>query len=54
MYVYTPAGYDRAEISCSLPAAGAGGDEDAWNNMGRASVIMDNLIASGKASRCWS
>ena len=28
---------------------GAGGDEDAWNNMGRASVIMDNLIAANKA-----
>src|SRR5581483_6067679 len=27
---------------------GAGGDEDAWNNLGRTSVIMDNLIAAAK------
>jgi len=51
MYVYTPAGYDAGNQK--YPALyllhGAGGDEDAWNNMGRASVIMDNLIAAGKA-----
>lgn len=28
---------------------GMGGDEDAWNELGRASVILDNLIAEGKA-----
>ena len=28
---------------------GGGGDEDAWTVMGRATVIMDNLIAAGKA-----
>jgi enterochelin esterase family protein len=28
---------------------GGGGDEDAWTTMGRATIIMDNLIASGKA-----
>jgi len=28
---------------------GAGGDEDAWTNMGRTPEIMDNLIAKGKA-----
>lgn len=28
---------------------GAGGDEDAWVTMGRANIIMDNLIAAGKA-----
>ena len=27
-----------------------GGDEDAWTNMGRATVIMDNLIAAGKTA----
>jgi len=51
MYVYTPAGY--ASGNQKYPVLyllhGAGGDEDAWNNMGRASVIMDNLIAAGKA-----
>src|SRR6202012_4498882 len=28
---------------------GAGGDEDAWMTMGRANIILDNLIAAGKA-----
>ena len=28
---------------------GAGGDEDAWFTLGRANMIMDNLIAQGKA-----
>jgi enterochelin esterase family protein len=51
MFVYTPPGYEggaqRYPVLYLLH--GAGGDEDAWNNMGRASVIMDNLIAAGKA-----
>jgi enterochelin esterase family protein len=51
MYVYTPAGYDTGNQKYPVLYLlhGAGGDEDAWNNMGRASVILDNLIASGKA-----
>jgi len=51
MYVYTPAGYDtgKQKYPVLYLLHGAGGDEDAWNNMGRASVILDNLIASGKA-----
>jgi enterochelin esterase-like enzyme len=51
MYVYTPAGYDKTtdRYPVLYLLHGAGGDEDAWNNMGRASVIMDNLIASKKA-----
>jgi enterochelin esterase family protein len=28
---------------------GGGGDEDAWLTMGRANIILDNLIAAGKA-----
>ena len=28
---------------------GGGGDEDAWVTMGRANIILDNLIAAGKA-----
>jgi enterochelin esterase family protein len=28
---------------------GGGGDEDAWLTMGRANIILDNLIAQGKA-----
>lgn len=50
-YVYTPAGYEGG--SQKYPVFyllhGAGGDEDAWTNMGRAAQIMDNLIALGKA-----
>ncbi len=50
MTVYTPAGYDRGK---SYPVLylmhGAGGDENAWSELGRAAQIMDNLIATGKA-----
>jgi hypothetical protein len=55
MYVYTPAGYDTGQQRYPVLYLlhGAGGDEDAWNNMGRASVIMDNLIAAGKAKPMW-
>jgi len=51
MYVYTPAGYESSGQTYPVLYLlhGAGGDEDAWNNMGRASVIMDNLIAAGEA-----
>jgi len=51
MYVYTPAGYaiGNQKYPVLYLLHGAGGDEDAWNNMGRASVIMDNLIAAGRA-----
>ncbi len=51
MYVYTPPGYETGKLRYPVLYLlhGAGGDEDAWNNMGRASVIMDNLIAAGKA-----
>jgi enterochelin esterase family protein len=51
LYVYTPPGYDKTaeRFPVLYLLHGAGGDEDAWNNMGRASVIMDNLIAAKKA-----
>jgi enterochelin esterase-like enzyme len=51
MYVYTPPGYDKTteKFPVFYLLHGAGGDEDAWNNMGRASVIVDNLIAAKKA-----
>jgi enterochelin esterase family protein len=51
MYVYTPPGYDKTtqRFPVLYLLHGAGGDEDAWNNMGRASVIMDNLIAAKKS-----
>jgi enterochelin esterase family protein len=52
MYIYTPPGYDR-DTKTKYPVLyllhGAGGDEDAWTTLGRAPVILDNLIAQGKA-----
>lgn len=50
-YVYTPAGYEGGtqKYPVFYLLHGAGGDEDAWTNMGRAAQIMDNLIAQGKA-----
>jgi enterochelin esterase family protein len=51
VYVYTPSGYEKADKKYPVfyLLHGAGGDEDAWTNMGRAAQIMDNLIAQGKA-----
>ena len=51
MTVYTPAGYedstDRYPVLYLLH--GMGGDEEAWSTLGRATQILDNLIAQGKA-----
>jgi enterochelin esterase-like enzyme len=51
MIVYTPPGYE--ESTTRYPVLyllhGSGGDEEAWPAMGIANVIMDNLIAQGKA-----
>jgi len=51
MYVYTPPGYatSNARYPVLYLLHGGGGDEDAWTVMGRANIIMDNLIAQGKA-----
>lgn len=51
MYVYTPPGYDSSKDSYPVLYLlhGAGGDEDAWTSLGRANLILDNLIAAGKA-----
>jgi enterochelin esterase family protein len=51
MYVYTPPGYEANQNRYPVLYLlhGGGGDEDAWVTMGRANVILDNLIASGKA-----
>ncbi|MBO4964873.1 MAG: esterase [Muribaculaceae bacterium] len=52
MTVYTPAGYDDSD-SKRYPVFyllhGMGGDENAWSELGRASYILDNMIASGDA-----
>ena len=50
-YVYTPPDYDRG--SKHYPVLylqhGAGEDEHGWGEQGHAGLIMDNLIAEGKA-----
>jgi enterochelin esterase-like enzyme len=51
-FVYTPPGYDQ-DMSARYPVLylqhGWGEDETAWSNQGHANLIMDNLIAEGKA-----
>ena len=51
MFVYTPYGYNKstAKYPVLYLLHGGGGDEDAWNSMGRACQILDNLIEKGKA-----
>lgn len=51
MFVYTPPAYEEGtqKYPVLYLLHGAGGDEDAWDSMGRANEIFDNLIASGKA-----
>lgn len=52
MTIYTPAGYDndaRRKYPVLYLLHGAGGDENAWSELGRATQILDNLIAQGKA-----
>ena len=48
--VYVPPGYDGAQTR--LPVLylfhGANADENAWVRLGRANLILDNLIAAGK------
>ncbi|HEX3147912.1 MAG TPA: alpha/beta hydrolase-fold protein [Gemmataceae bacterium] len=51
-FVYTPPDYDK-DISKRYPVLylqhGAGEDETGWGSQGHAGLIMDNLIAAGKA-----
>jgi enterochelin esterase family protein len=51
IYVYTPPGYETS--TTRYPALylmhGAGGSESSWVTAGRANVILDNLIADGRA-----
>ncbi len=52
-FVYTPPGYDK-DLTTRYPVLylqhGGGEDETGWTNQGRANLIMDNLIAEGKAT----
>ena len=49
--VYTPPGYDK-DRSARFPVLylfhGANADENAWYRLGRANLILDNLLAAGK------
>ena len=49
--VYTPAGYETSgkQYPVLYLLHGIGGDENAWSELGRATQILDNLIAQGKA-----
>jgi enterochelin esterase-like enzyme len=51
-FVYTPPGYD-VNADKRYPVLylqhGAGQDETVWSNQGKADIILDNLIAEGKA-----
>lgn len=51
-FVYTPAGYDN-DVTKRYPVLylqhGGGEDETGWASQGRVNLIMDNLVAEGKA-----
>ena len=49
--IYTPPGYETSteKYPVLYLLHGAGGDEEAWIELGRTSQIMDNLINQGKA-----
>ena len=51
MFVYCPPGYDTSKQSYPVLYLqhGGGEDERGWSNQGRTDIIMDNLIAQGKA-----
>ena len=52
IFIYTPPGYET-NVSTRYPVLylqhGGGEDERVWIEMGRTNVILDNLIAEGKA-----
>ena len=51
-FVYTPPGYEK-DTTTRYPVLylqhGGGEDETGWSSQGKANLIMDNLIAEGKA-----
>jgi enterochelin esterase family protein len=50
MHVYTPPGYEdnQQRYPIFYLLHGAGDSDDSWTSVGRANVILDNLIAAGK------
>ncbi len=51
-YIYCPPGYDTSNESYPVLYLqhGGGEDERGWSTQGRTDIIMDNLIAQGKAT----
>jgi enterochelin esterase family protein len=51
IYVYTPPGYEQGKATYPVLYLlhGAGDTEAGWTNAGRANLILDNVIAAGKA-----
>ncbi len=51
MHVYTPPGYEAgtAKYPVFFLLHGAGDSDEAWTSVGRAGIILDNLIATKKA-----
>jgi len=51
MHIYTPPGYEAGQDKYPVfyLLHGAGDGDDSWTSVGRAALIMDNLIAAGKA-----
>ena len=51
MHVYTPPGYEsgKGKFPVFYLLHGASDSDDSWSSVGRAGIILDNLIAAGKA-----
>ncbi len=51
MHVYTPPGYElnAQKYPVFYLLHGAGDNDNAWSTVGRAGIILDNLLAAGKA-----
>jgi len=51
VYIYTPPGYEKGDRKYPVLYLqhGMGENETGWGNQGHANLIMDNLIAEGKA-----
>jgi enterochelin esterase family protein len=51
LHVYTPPGYDRSrnDVPVMYLLHGSGDNDRTWTALGRANVILDNLIAAKKA-----